>query len=209
LLTYPEVAEQLLIGVLSHAVKQSQPGPVQMSLMGTDGQASLTLSYSPAHEPLGVSAIDQLTTQLANRLEWTVKQEDLAGSGCTVALQMAVRFSTVLVIDDNEGLAELLERYLAGCLVRVVAALDGREGLRLAQNLAPAAIILDVMMPEMHGWEVLQRLQNDPRTCDIPVMVCSVITLPELAQALGSARFLAKPIRQDDILGALRQLGIV
>jgi len=209
LLTYPEVAEQLLIGVLSHAVEQSQPGPVQISLMGTDGQASLTLSYSPAHEPLGVSSIDQLTTQLADRLEWTVKQEDLAGGECIVTLRMAVRFPTVLVIDDNEGLAELLERYLAGCLVRVVAALDGQEGLRQAQNLAPDAIILDVMMPEMHGWQVLQRLQNHPRTCDIPVIVCSVITLPELAQALGSARFLAKPIRQDDVLDALRQLGVV
>jgi CheY-like chemotaxis protein len=209
LLTYPEVAEQLLIGVLSHAVEQSEPGPLQLSLMGTDGQACLTLSYSPAHAALGASVVDQLTTQLADRLEWTVRQEDLAGGERAVTLRMAIRFSTVLVIDDNEGLAELLERYLAGYLCRVVAALDGQEGLRQAQNLAPEAIVLDVMMPETHGWQVLQRLKNDPRTSGIPVIVCSVITLPELAQALGAAGFLAKPVRQDDVMDALRQLGIV
>jgi CheY-like chemotaxis protein len=209
LLTYPEVAEQLLIGLLSHAVEQSAPGPLQLSLMGTDGQLCLTLSYFPAHDEMGALVIDPLTAQLADRLEWTAKQEDLAGGERAVTLRMAVRFPTVLVIDDNEGLAELLERYLAGCLCRVVTALDGREGLRQAQNLAPDAIILDVMMPEMHGWQVLQRLKNHPRTSDIPVIVCSVITLPELAQALGAACFLAKPVRQDDVLDALRQLGIV
>jgi CheY-like chemotaxis protein len=209
LLTYPGVAEQLLIGVLSHAVEQSEPGPLQLSLMGTDEQLYLTLSYSPARDAMGTSVIDQLTAQLADRLEWTVKQEDLHGGERAVTLQMAVRFPTVLVIDDNEGLAELLERFLAGCPCHVVAALDGREGLRQAQHLAPKAIILDVMMPDMHGWQVLQRLQNHPRTCDIPVIVCSVITLPELAQSLGAAYFLAKPIRQDDVLDALRQLSIV
>jgi len=209
LLTYPEVAEQLLIGVISHVVDQSEPGPLQLSLTGTDGQLCLTLSYSPAHHAIGASVIDQLTAQLADRLEWTVNQEDLAGGERIVSLRMAIRFSTILVIDDSEGLAELVERYLSGCLVRVVAALDGREGLLQAQKLAPEAIILDVMMPEMHGWQVLQRLRNHPRTCDIPVIVCSVITLPELAQALGAAHFLAKPIGQDDVLDALGQLGIV
>ena len=209
LLTYPGVAEQLLIGVLSHAVEQSEPGPVQLSLTGTDGQPCLSLSYFPADDAMDTSVIDQLTAQLADRLGWTVKQEDLAGGERAVTLRMAIRFSTVLVIDDNEGLAELLERYLSGCLCRVVAALDGREGLRQAQNLAPDAIVLDVMMPEVHGWQVLQRLQNDPRTSDIPVIVCSVITLPELAQALGAACFLAKPISQDGLLDALQQLGIV
>jgi len=61
----------------------------------------------------------------------------------------------------------------------------------------------------MHGWQVLQRLQNHPRTSNIPVIVCSVITIPELAQALGASLFLAKPVSQDDVLDALRQVSVL
>jgi len=61
----------------------------------------------------------------------------------------------------------------------------------------------------MHGWELLQRLHNDPRTTSIPVIICSVIDNPELAQALGASAFLPKPIRQDDILAALCQIGVM
>jgi CheY-like chemotaxis protein len=207
--TYPVVAEQLLISLLSHAVGQSRPGPLQVSLTEADGKPCLTVSYFPADDAKDASVIDPLTAQLADRLEWTVKQEELTGGERAVTLRKAIRWSTVLVIDDSEGLVELVKRYLAGCHCRVVQALDGREGLRQAQSLAPDAIVLDVMMPEMHGWQVLQRLHNHPRTANIPVIVCSVITLPELAQALGAAHFLAKPISQDDILDTLQSLGVV
>jgi CheY-like chemotaxis protein len=207
--TFPAVAEQLLISLLSHAVRQAQPGPLKTTLVEEDGQACLTVSYFPAADAPGIPVADQLTVQLADRLGWVVKQEDLPGGQRTITLRMAIHRSTVLVIDDNEGFAELIERYLAGCHCRVVAAPDGREGLRQAQDLAPDAILLDVMMPEMHGWQVLQRLHNHPRTANIPVIVCSVITLPELAQALGAARLLAKPVGQVDILDALRQLGVI
>jgi CheY-like chemotaxis protein len=65
------------------------------------------------------------------------------------------------------------------------------------------------MMPGMHGWEFLQRLRNQPATADTPVIVCSVINNPELAYSLGASLFLPKPVNRQDILDALRQLGVV
>jgi CheY-like chemotaxis protein len=122
---------------------------------------------------------------------------------------MAACGPLVLVIDDNEGLVSLLQRYLTDQTCRVVAATSGEEGLRLAQQLRPAAIVLDVMMPVMHGWEVLQRLRAHQQTTDIPVIICSVFNNPELAQALGATLFLPKPIRQEEILAALARLSVV
>jgi Amt family ammonium transporter len=75
--------------------------------------------------------------------------------------------------------------------------------------LRPAAIVLDIMMPGMHGWDVLQRLRASRQSADIPVIICSVINNPDLAQALGASIFLPKPIRQEEILAALDRLGVV
>jgi CheY-like chemotaxis protein len=106
-------------------------------------------------------------------------------------------------------LVRLVERYLTDHAYRVVPAMDSQEGLRLAQDLLPDAIVLDVMMPGMHGWEVLQRLRNHPKTGGIPVIICSVFNNPELAYSLGASFFLPKPISRDDVLDALRQLNVV
>jgi CheY-like chemotaxis protein len=87
--------------------------------------------------------------------------------------------------------------------------LSGQEGLRLLQSLAPDAIVLDVMMPEMDGWELLQRIRTSPRTTDVPVIICSVFNDPELAYSLGVSLFLPKPVSQKDVLTALRQVGVL
>ena len=112
---------------------------------------------------------------------------------------------TLLVIDDNEGLIELFRRYLTGESYQLIGARDGVEGLRLAEEHSPDVIVLDVMMPQQDGWEVLQLLRNRRRTRDIPVLVCSVIDDPELAFSLGAAEFLAKPVKREELLEALER----
>lgn len=111
----------------------------------------------------------------------------------------------VLVIDDNAGLIELFQRYLAGEPYEVIGAKDGREGLLLASDHRPDIIVLDIMMPQQDGWEILQRLKTQERTKDIPVVVCSVLNDPELAFSLGACEFLAKPVTRDRLLTALRR----
>jgi CheY-like chemotaxis protein len=122
---------------------------------------------------------------------------------------MAIYGPTVLVVDDNEGLVKLLTRYLTDQACRVISASDGQEGLRLAKEHGPDAIVLDVMVPHIHGWEVLQRLRHDPQTANTPIIVCSVINDPGLAYSLGASLFLPKPLSRARVLEALRQLKVL
>jgi len=110
---------------------------------------------------------------------------------------------TILVIDDNTDIVALFERYLGGHQVRVVGVMDGGEGLRLAAELQPQAITLDIMMPSQDGWEILQALKSSPDTQHIPVIVCSVLNEPQLAASMGADDYLTKPVSQVTLLEVL------
>lgn len=207
--TDPVAAQQIVVNVLSHVVQQArQPGIVHMGLIADAVAASLVLRYVP-NPSADITVIGDVAMQLLDRLGWTLHIADQPGGMRTITLNLAASGPTVLVVDDNEGLVELLERYLGGHACRVVAARNGREGIRLAQELLPDAILLDVMMPEVDGWEVLQTLRMNPQTAAIPVIVCSVFNDPDLAFSLGASLVLSKPFRREDVLASLRQLGVV
>ena len=203
------VAQQVLVNILSYAVQQAQAGALEVGLAPEKEQVCLTLRYVRDPKATGALVINDVVMQLVARLGWVVQQEDQPASARLLTLRMPAHGSTVLVIDDNEGLVELLERYLAGYACRLVAATSGPAGLELAQELAPDAIVLDVMMPGMDGWELLQIMRTRPQTAAIPVIICSVFNDPELAYSLGASLFLPKPVSRDGILAALRQLDLV
>ena len=100
----------------------------------------------------------------------------------------------VLVIDDDPVQRDLIQRFLIkeGFAVRTAA--SGQEGLRLAGQLRPVAITLDVMMPEMDGWSVLSALKADAELCDIPVIMLTMVDDPERGFALGAADYATKPV---------------
>jgi CheY-like chemotaxis protein/anti-sigma regulatory factor (Ser/Thr protein kinase) len=110
---------------------------------------------------------------------------------------------TVLVIDDDPNALDLLARTLQEAGVRVVTASDGEEGLRLARSLQPAAITLDVMMPDMDGWQVLSELKADPATRDIAVLMVTMTDDRQLGYALGATEFLTKPVQRAQLLELL------
>jgi len=207
--TDPVIARQVLVNTLSMVIGQAQPGIVHIALSAKKELVSITVHYRPEPGAADIFATNRIITQLAHRLGWAVKQTDQPKGTRTADMQIAIHCPTVLVIDDNEGLVALLEDYLTGHACRVIPALSGHEGLQLAQEMLPNAIVLDVMMPKMDGWELLQRLRNHSYTADIPVIICSVINNPDLAYSLGASLFLPKPVSRDDVLNALRQLKIV
>jgi CheY-like chemotaxis protein len=92
---------------------------------------------------------------------------------------------------------------LASHEVAVIAATDSQQALRIASERQPDLITLDVMMPNLDGWEILQQLKTSPSTASIPVVVCSVLDESELAMNLGASGYLTKPVQQPDLLSVL------
>jgi CheY-like chemotaxis protein len=126
---------------------------------------------------------------------------------CTCSFDFPVDSEKVLlVIEDNEGIVRVFQGYLSSYGYLVMGATAGDEALKLAREVSPAAITLDIMMPTQDGWEILQALKSDPVTRSIPVIICSVLEDPELARSLGAAAYLQKPISQADLLDVLNRL---
>jgi CheY-like chemotaxis protein len=109
----------------------------------------------------------------------------------------------VLVVDDHEPAIRIIQRYLNPTGIQVVGLSDPLRIMEQVRALRPQAVLLDVMMPSMDGWEILQTLKSDPETRLIPVIVCSVWEQPDLAYSLGANGFLKKPINQAELVAEL------
>jgi len=103
----------------------------------------------------------------------------------------------VLVIDDDPASRELVQRHLARAGYRTHGAAGGASGLQLARELKPAAITLDVLMPEMDGWAVLSALKADSAVADIPVIMATILDEKPLSLALGASDYVTKPIDRE------------
>ena len=110
----------------------------------------------------------------------------------------------ILVIDDDATARELISHHLKAKGFSVVAAAGGMEGLRLATELRPTAITLDVMMPDLDGWSVLAALRQNPDLADIPVMV-SIVDEHRRGIALGAAGYLTKPVDRERLHRLIRR----
>lgn len=113
---------------------------------------------------------------------------------------------TVLVIDDDYNVVKLYERYLVPYGYHVMSLLDSTHVTDQVKQIKPVAITLDIMMPKVDGWHVLQELKKDPETRSIPVIICSIIENQERGFSLGAVDYLTKPILEEDLLRALRRL---
>ena len=91
--------------------------------------------------------------------------------------------------------------------MRVVGARDGRRGVELVRALHPAIVVLDILLPGMDGWQVLESLKADPATAAIPVMVVSILDERGRGLALGAAEYLVKPVSREGVLDALARCG--
>jgi CheY-like chemotaxis protein len=133
--------------------------------------------------------------------------------GATPAAELAPRMDAdlplVVVVDDDRASLDLITAYLDGLGVRIALARDGVEGLELIRTLNPAAVVLDIRLPALDGWEVLARLRADIATREVPVVIVSILDEKHRGLALGAVDYLVKPVARDDLVGALRRVGAV
>jgi len=111
----------------------------------------------------------------------------------------------VLIIDDDQGARDLIGHMLCHEGYSVVTAAGGAEGLKLAKELRPVSIVLDVIMPDMDGWSVLQQLKSDPELADIPVVMATVMEEQSKGYVLGATDYLTKPLDRGQLATVLEK----
>ncbi len=127
-----------------------------------------------------------------------------AGQSSPVTVASTIGVSTILVIDDDPSVRDIMQRFLSREGFDVITSMSGQEGLRLAREQSPDVILLDVRMPNLNGWQVLSCLKSDPDLANIPVVMVTVEEDQSLGCALGAVDYLLKPIDYDRLLTLLQ-----
>ena len=120
-----------------------------------------------------------------------------AGKVPAVSAETKTNMETILVIDDDPSVRDLMSRFLTKLDFHVVAAANGEEGIRLARQVHPLLITLDVVMPDCDGWTVLNRLKSDSKLAKIPVIMVTVVDNEAMGLDLGASNYLIKPVDRD------------
>lgn len=143
-----------------------------------------------------VPAIKPAEEAVAAENQARTGEPDFEGSG----------LATILVIDDDKISLEISERILKKRGFSVMTANSGAQGIERAREKQPHVIILDVIMPGMDGWQVLDQLKLDESTRDIPIIMQSMLSERELGLAKGADDYLTKPIEKGKLTSAVRKL---
>jgi CheY-like chemotaxis protein len=197
------VAQQILTHLLSQVIQQVRPTALSMHLF--EDSTFMRMRYPADGQPnLEIKPVIQ---QMMAQVGWELNYRGTGGAQ-EICLTSSGRSALILLIDDNEGLTHLIQHYLTEDGYTVMSIPNTEAGLAMVPQLQPDAIILDVMMPGIDGWELLQRLRTREATRFIPVIICSVINDPELAFALGASQYVPKPVNRETLRLALQQLRV-
>lgn len=201
----------ILLTLLAMAMPRAGRAPVRVTAALRGDVIGLRIACTTPHaEQTPFSAKEQETLRTLQEvasfygaaIEFAPPEE--TGFTVTLLLPMPAQLP-VLVVDDNADWLELVDRYANGSRYQIVGTREPATAPALAEKLQPALILLDVMMHNVDGWQVLNELLQKPATAHIPVIVCTILPLEEMAISLGAAGFLQKPVSQQQFLELLDQ----
>jgi CheY-like chemotaxis protein len=216
----PSMLRQALLNLLVFAA-QAEPrqtlylhatdtaAGVLLSVDRRASDGSLAAAIEPDWPPTVVAAeVLQLFETGRNFLELQGGSAELGvhdpAAPLITVLVPPIALRKVLVVDDNPDVVGLFRRYLRGEPYRLIQATTGASALRLARELQPEIVILDVMLPAVDGWDVLRLIREQPDLRGIAIIVCSILPERALALSAGVQAFLAKPVARQDLLDTLK-----
>ena len=171
-----------------------------------------------------------ITKKFTELLQGKIEVDSVTGKGTTFTLTIPVKLGdevdirkeeevfeleehelpatgpTVLCIDDDPEVLDLLHGYLSDEGYKVIKAASGEEGLKKAVEMQPFAITLDIQMPHMDGWTVIKELKEKDATKDIPVIIVSIVDNIGLGYKLGAYEYLQKPILPETLIGTIEKI---
>ena len=214
-LPVPQLAlRSILLTVLSVAIPRAGHGPVLISAARLDAEIELKVTCSDSRtDSMSFSDKDAAGLETARNLaafygaHLSLPDQAEPGFAVTLTFPSPVQIP-VLVIDDNADWHVLLQRYAAGSHYQVVGTRDPATARNLVEKVQPAVIFLDVMMQGVDGWQILSELRHEPVTSRLPIIICTILPVEDLALSLGATAFLHKPVTQDQFLQILdEQIG--
>jgi CheY-like chemotaxis protein len=194
---------QALLNLASHAISCHAAGAIHVHLYRVESGVRIDFSYLPQPsedvvEPGSPRAVaEQLLSMLGLRWGWTEDEEGAAHVSVYIPLR---RQPSVLIVEDNEGLAQLFRRYLQREPYHVAVAHSYAQALEMMERVPPDVMIVDVLMPDRDGWEILQTLRTRDTSSRTRFIICSIINDPQLAAALGAHAFLHKPVSREQLV---------
>jgi signal transduction histidine kinase/ActR/RegA family two-component response regulator len=116
---------------------------------------------------------------------------------------------TILVIDDDAAVRELMSRFLMKLGFNVLTVANGEDGVRLAKQVHPVLITLDVVMPDCDGWSILSKLKSDPELSKVPVIMVTIVDNEAKGLDLGASNYLIKPVDRERLAVLIEKHRIV
>ncbi|GAP05181.1 response regulator containing a CheY-like receiver domain and a GGDEF domain [Anaerolinea thermolimosa] len=205
----PVALRQVLLSLLGDLIRVASGCELVISLSRSGAEVIINIGNLRTDVPClvnlesqGIRDAHQITAFMKGRLL-------VVPSNSTGVIQLflpAVEQIKVLVVDDNRDIVELMRRFTEGTRFTIRGVHRAEAVLEAVVHEAPQIILLDVMIPEVDGWELLGKLRRNPQTAHIPVIICTILAQKELAMALGAEDFIQKPVHREVLLQALERV---
>jgi CheY-like chemotaxis protein len=204
----PLVLRQALLIVLTSLIPHAAGRTLTLACTEAAEELHFTLQAEPAAgAPLAddelraaLATAAHLLTPFNGRVAWQRE------STMIVLTTPSLAGTPILLIDDNPDAHQLFRRYVANTRFAMISAAHRQAAMNIAERVPVRGLVLDIMMPEVDGWDLLSQWRHHPTTQCIPVAVCTILPQKELAQVLGAALFIQKPVAQETFLSALDDL---
>jgi CheY-like chemotaxis protein len=197
---HPSALRQILLSIIDQLARKMSPGRIRLCAGHKDGRVHIQISASPipASERAEYDHLHEFLSSQNGSLAYTIETNEIS-----LIIELLVVDRCVLVVDDNADIVHLYRRYAAGTRYYIQHISQGQQIYEAINTFHPEVVVLDVMLPDIDGWDLLTRLHEDTSTRQLPVVICSVMREKELALALGASQYIAKPVQRSEFITAL------